>query len=719
MARAAWQLKLRKRVVAIFVIAVMFPCVFLGYLGLKSIKQEKQWQQQLVLENLKSSLSLAIDHIESSLDDQVRASFGALPPPPSSEPTPVYVSSLRRFCAQSSLVERVFLLDSDLRVIFPRSFRGQKVAELSNRGNVQLPQSEHLHNGDLLEPQGRLDEALIEYQRGLSAKISRFEQAAFLSRIGRCEFKKNNIDNARKTYQKIIEQDQNQFYGERIPYVLVAHLQLLEIAESTNDRPAIGRQLLELYRKLVEHFDKIERAQFSFYLDQVKVRIPNIRQFLSQSHLAELDSMADLEKEIDDEQALWEMLHSSVLPRVEQERRSKRKEDARFNDIQGNREIRYLTGKADTLAWAFAFQESDEHKDPIRIVGFKMRTNALADAAKIVLRESRPSEEVHVGLLGADNKLLYPMELSAPTVVLAAPFSRFEGMASDTKLAMVAEGDNPLEAISSKSLLIYYVLVGSVIGLIALGFVLIFLYISREEQISLMKSEFIANVSHEIKTPIATIRTLAENLNEGWVADRTKQREYFHLIERESQRLTHLVENILDFSRTEKARKAYRVELTSVGDVIRKTIERFRLLVDGQGVVIKENVVGDLPQCDLDAEALEQALLNLLDNAVKYSREEKLVVLSAAAQGDSVIVKVSDRGVGIHDRDKERIFEKFYRSEPPDGKSIPGSGIGLTLVKEIVEAHGGKIKVESEVGKGSTFTLSLPLAHKPSTHSPG
>ncbi len=159
------------------------------------------------------------------------------------------------------------------------------------------------------------------------------------------------------------------------------------------------------------------------------------------------------------------------------------------------------------------------------------------------------------------------------------------------------------------------------------------------------------------------------------------------------------------------------MELSSIGEVTRKTIGRFRLLVDGQGVVIKENIESNLPPCDLDVEAYEQALLNLLDNAIKYSRDEKVVEVSARCQRNSIVVAVADRGIGIGKKDSERIFDKFFRSPLPDGRKIAGSGIGLTLVKEIIEAHAGTIEVESEIGRGSTFTLSFPLSNESTRRS--
>ncbi|MFA5805576.1 MAG: ATP-binding protein [Melioribacteraceae bacterium] len=693
----------------IFVIAVLFPCLFLGYLGLKSIKQEKQWQQQLVRENLDRSLSLTIDQIESAFDDQIRTTFRQLSPPP--QLTSAYITSLQKLKSQSSLVQDVFLLDKEFRLAYPKTFRNSVGAEIKNMSTLHLQENEHLRAGDLLEVLGKLDEALNEYQKGISSKLSESVHAALLSRIARCQFKKSDYENARKTYQKIINEDNNQYYGEGMPYVLVEHLQLLEIAETKNLSLDVRSQLLDFYKMLVEHSDKLERAQYSFCLDKVQSRLQRQKQFLSQSQRATLDSIMSFEKENKNEQVFRDFLQKNILPEIDHEISSKWNGNSRFNNSNGRKDILYKSVQSGSDTWAIGVSMNDDSKSPIRFIGVMIRRNALTDEAVLVLKESHPNEEVRVALVDATDHILFPAGLSTATIVLKKPFSRFENLASGTKLALVAMGENPLEAISSKSLIIYYILLGAVIVLIAFGIVFILRDISREERISVMKSEFIANVSHEIKTPIATIRTLAENLNEGWVTGEEKQREYFHLIEREAERLTHLVENILDFSRIERAKKIYRMETNSISETTKKAIERFRLLVDGHGVIIKENIENDLPLYMLDSEAYEQVLLNLLDNAVKYSREDKFIEVSCKHQNDSIIIEVSDHGIGISKKDIEKIFEKFFRSPIPDGRKIPGSGIGLTLVKEIIEAHGGKIEVESEIGKGSTFKFSFPLSN--------
>ncbi|GEM_PF-644618 len=700
--------RLRKRIVTIFVIAVLFPCLYLGYLGLKSIKQEKQWQQQLVRENLERSLSLTIDQIESAFDDQIRALLRQLSPP--SKLATDYISSLRKLKTQSSLVHEVFLLDKDFKLLFPKTFRNIENAEIKNLSTLRFQENEHLRAGDLLEVLGKLDDALNEYQKSFSSGLSESVKAALLSRIARCQFKKRDYESARRTYQRIINEDNNQFYGEGMPYVLVAHLQLLEIAETKNLSVDVNRQLLDFYKMIVEHSNKLEKAQYSFCLDQIQLRLQRQQQFLSQSQQAALDSIVNFEKENESEKVFRDFLQKNILPEIKQEINLKWNSNSRFNNSDGRKDILYLSGQVDSDAWAIGILVNNDSKSSIRFIGVMIRKNALTNAAKAILKESQSNEEAHVALVDSSERIFFPEGLSSATIVLRKAFSRFEELASGTTLALITIGENPLESISSQSLIIYYLLLGAVIVLIAFGIVFILRDISREERISVMKSEFIANVSHEIKTPIATIRTLAENLNEGWVTGEEKQKEYFHLIEREAERLTHLVENILDFSRIERAKKIYRMETASIGDATKKAIERFRLLVDGQGVIIKENIENDLPLLMLDSEAYEQVLLNLMDNAVKYSREDKVIEVSVRHQNDFIIIEVFDNGIGISKKDIEKIFEKFFRSSMPDGRKIPGSGIGLTLVKDIVEAHGGKIEVESEIGKGSTFIISFPLS---------
>ena len=689
---------IRKRVVAIFLIAVMLPCLFLSYIGLKSIKQEKVWQQQLVLQNLKGSLSLAIDRIETNIEEQTRGFFNSFSLPTSS-PTSDYLLSLQELQDQHSIVDQVLLIDDNFQLVFPRTFRNHETSFNGRRPTFALKKNEHLQAGDSLEARGELEEAINEYQKGITASTSVHGPTAYLARIARCEFKKNDLQSARQTYLKILAEDRGHFDGEEVPYVLIAYSQLVTIAERVGSPREVANRLTDFYKMLLENFNYVERGQFEFYLEQVKTKLANQTKRVPSLHLTGIDKLKEREKEVEREQALGNSIQLNLVPGIREEVSLNKKSE----------KIQYLAATINDTVWRVAFQRTGQNSSLIQVVGCRIRNSILNSLIQKVFDQIHVSEEIKLAFIRNEQEVVLPAGYSIPKVVLIYPFVSMTQLFPNLKVGIVAIGENPVEAISAKSLTIYYILVFSIIVTIVLGVVLIFRDISREQQLSKMKSEFIANVSHEIKTPIATIRTLAENLNEGWITDQQKRGEYYHLIARESERLTHLVENILDFSRIEAERKAYRMEVVSVSDVLNKTLERFRLLVDGQGVTFSRNVSSDLPQAKMDPEAIEQALLNLLDNAVKYSNEEKLIEVSAEALEEDVVIKVVDHGRGIKKSELQKVFEKFYRVESRDGKNVPGSGIGLTLVKEIIEAHGGKIEVESEIDKGSTFSLYIPI----------
>jgi len=235
----------------------------------------------------------------------------------------------------------------------------------------------------------------------------------------------------------------------------------------------------------------------------------------------------------------------------------------------------------------------------------------------------------------------------------------------------------------------------------------------RESEIARLKSDFVANVSHDLKTPLSLIRMFAETLEMDRVPDEQRRREYYAVLTRESERLSRLIDNVLDFSRIESGRQRYEMAPGSVEPIVHEVLESFRHPLDQQGFKVDVSVAPDLPDVSLDAEALKQALANLVDNAMKYSGEGRRITVVARPAGPEVgvpevLVEVGDEGVGIPLAERERIFEKFYRIGRSETQGRRGSGVGLALVKHIVEAHGGRVTVESRPGAGSRFTLHLP-----------
>jgi signal transduction histidine kinase len=241
--------------------------------------------------------------------------------------------------------------------------------------------------------------------------------------------------------------------------------------------------------------------------------------------------------------------------------------------------------------------------------------------------------------------------------------------------------------------------------------------VSKEMALARLKSDFVSNVSHELRTPLALIRLYAETLELGRITTQEKKQQYYRIIRKESERLTALINNILDFSRIEAGAKEYEFRETDIAQLVHNTLDSYRYQIEQQGFAYEESIDANLPKVRVDREAIARALVNLVNNALKYSAQEKFLGVKLYRDNSLVKLEVADRGIGISRRDQSKIFEKFYRAGDPLVHNTKGSGLGLPLVRHITEAHGGEIAVESTPGNGSKFILSLPLA--PATQPAG
>ena len=244
--------------------------------------------------------------------------------------------------------------------------------------------------------------------------------------------------------------------------------------------------------------------------------------------------------------------------------------------------------------------------------------------------------------------------------------------------------------------------------LVVVGIALLLRATGREMRLSEMKSDFVSNVSHELRTPLASIRVFGELMRLGRVRDGAKVQEYGAYIEAESRRLTQLIDNILDFSCIESGRKDYEPEAVDLSAAVRQVLETWKIRLQHQGFEIVYDEVAR-PVVHADRDAVGQALFNLLDNAVKYSAESKRITVRLGAQGTDATVAIRDFGIGISRAEQPLIFDRFHRVGNALAHDVKGSGLGLSLVRHIASAHGGRVEVTSALGQGSTFTLYLPL----------
>ena len=233
--------------------------------------------------------------------------------------------------------------------------------------------------------------------------------------------------------------------------------------------------------------------------------------------------------------------------------------------------------------------------------------------------------------------------------------------------------------------------------------------VTRELKVARLQGEFVSAVSHEFRTPLASLCHLSELLVEGRVPSDLRRQEYYQALQRESERLHRLVESILDFRRMEVDAHEYQLEGLDAPTLIRGVAEEFAQEVQERDYAVEIQVEESLPRIRADREALRRAIWNLLDNAVKYSPDCKTIAIQANCVDDRVAIRVCDHGLGIACKEQEQIFEKFFRASSAKAAGVRGTGLGLAMVQHIVAAHGGQLQVESRPGAGSTFTILLPF----------
>lgn len=333
-------------------------------------------------------------------------------------------------------------------------------------------------------------------------------------------------------------------------------------------------------------------------------------------------------------------------------------------------------------------------------------------AAVLLLRESEFMAEL--------NALIREIALPEVVIRLVKPQERYRhaGMVpmqdagellANWKIVLNFRGADPFEAASERQVRIYLwsgALVISFIGFLAL---IAARFFSAQMRLTQLKNDLVSAVSHELKTPLASMRVLVETLIARRYRSSEQLEQYLQLIAKENYRLSHLIENFLSFSRMEQNRQKFYFDDTEPGGVVRDAVDAMHDRFGSDRCKLSVEVAETLPMVRADKEALTTVLINLLDNAYKYSGEEKEITVRAFRDNGSVTFEVTDNGIGLSARDAKRVFERFYQVDQSSTRRAGGCGLGLSIVQFIVRAHGGTVSVESELGKGSAFVVRIPL----------
>jgi signal transduction histidine kinase len=274
-------------------------------------------------------------------------------------------------------------------------------------------------------------------------------------------------------------------------------------------------------------------------------------------------------------------------------------------------------------------------------------------------------------------------------------------------LAAELPGD-PAAPLAFRNRTLYIALLVLLYGGIGVGFGLTIREMRRAYKLSRLKTDFVANISHELRTPLTSVRLFAETLREGRAEGPEEVKECVAMLSSEADRLSRMVQKLLDWSRLEAGRANLELERTQVPALLDRIGKAYR--AQQLPATYETKVEAQLPAVNVDPDAMAQVVLNLLTNAVKYTGGDKRIRVHARRAGRNVAIEVEDNGPGVRPHDRKRIFERFYRGDNLLSRQTEGTGLGLAIAKKIVELHGGRIELDSKVGEGSTFRVILPAA---------
>jgi two-component system phosphate regulon sensor histidine kinase PhoR len=253
-------------------------------------------------------------------------------------------------------------------------------------------------------------------------------------------------------------------------------------------------------------------------------------------------------------------------------------------------------------------------------------------------------------------------------------------------------------------------LIGLLTIVLILGVWIVYRNIKKEVELAQIKSDFVSNVSHELRTPLSLISMFSETLEMDRIKTEEKKKEYYSIISQEANRLSKIVNSILNFSKMEAGKRQFNFVESYLNDVAENVYRSYKFSLEQKGFTF--NIVKDesIPIIKIDEEAVSEAIVNLVDNSVKYSSEKKEITIRTGIENNCAYVEVEDKGIGIPAKDQKKIFDKFFRVSSGDVHNAKGSGLGLSIVKYIMDAHKGSIELSSEINKGSKFRLLFQIS---------
>jgi signal transduction histidine kinase len=687
----------RHRIIIWYVLAIVLPCVVLGFLAFRGVKNDQALVEREKRSNLMEAGQQIIREIDAFLST-TENNFAEISWQSNAPAERIFYDSLfTRFVIQNQGIIGIFFVSADGNVSLLNDrllYVPDNLVTGYDIGDSKVPQYITDKGWQMEFREKDYMKALRFYQQSLSDLDGTKSCGEILNAVARIQKKLNLDDEAIKTYDQIWNRYREVYIQNIIPLGAVALLENSRLYLHENDTiDALRSAHLLLYeiQKCTWELGYSNFLNFMSGINEVISRCSSCsgeEYALWQQKISTVrDSMVPIESRT---KYLISFLENAegrtLLVTPSSEGVILRKQI----QINGTPYLVSLVPGSNNRQWGFIFDTDYLLNDVVYYLisgnsGKSIINWHISDLNGELLLESDyiPEEIQPVNIMLLPGLPLWSMAL----------FPEYSGLF--TSLIRPSTG-------------IYIYIFIVIVLILAFGLAFTLQAVNNEMHLSKMKSYFMSTVSHEFKSPLTSIRQMAEMLVDKRVPSEERQQKYHTSILQQSERLSHLIDNILDFSKMEEGHKIFRFEKADIKPVVRDIVESFQSLTAGQGFDISLSIPGPVPDIVFDREAMEQVMHNLLDNACKYSGDSRKIEVHLLSKPNWIIISVKDYGAGIRKEDHERIFNRFYRAGEELTQTAKGSGIGLTIVKQIIEAHKGQVSVESSPGHGSTFSVRLP-----------
>ncbi|MDP3642705.1 MAG: HAMP domain-containing sensor histidine kinase [Bacteroidota bacterium] len=663
----------RKKIILFYSLAVVLPGIFLGYLAYRGIRNDQALREKESRRKLELNSQTFFAAIDSSLVQFMIEQTDDTIPSSSKQDNPFLLASLVKDSTGFIKLIRHKLL------YVPDEMLASKPEQLSQTGHDEGLRLEFREQ--------RFPEALRFYQNKLLKSNEPVEKIFALVASARLYLKMNQPEKAKLVYEQIRTDYLECLLNGQIPVGLMAGLEIMKINQSLGEKDEMRANSLQFLKLLRQPSCEYDKNQFDLFYQSSKEIIPQ-KDPVIDSLFAELD----IERARTD--YLIRLINRPDLMAMNGN-----------NHINlGKDGISCIPIYSNELVAVYLSWEKSNGVRASMVIDFPAY---LKSSSEKLIQKPDPNSSVNVKIEDNNGRLIFPRVIQEETGYLTFPFPdnlpQYKLLLSENQPGFIT---TLLKAGSG----IYFYIFLLIALLMVLGFVFTIYTLNEELRLNKLKSEFISNVSHELKSPLTSIRMMTEMLTHNRVQTEERKSAYYSAMLEESERLSHLIDNILDFSRMDDDRKKYDFIDLDVDELLLKFLESTRERLPEPGFDIRYNCSDRIPIIRADKNAILQVLYNLVDNAIKFSGTSRQIDINLFSKEDELLLCVKDYGIGISSKDQEKIFDRFYRGDEPQRMGIRGSGIGLTIVKKIMEAHKGRLTLESRPGEGSTFMVSIPLS---------